>query len=401
MQQEEPIVQYLKPNGKQLENFRFSQLPPVAEGCTRVVSISDTHNVQQFLHLPLGHILVHAGDILTESGLRHIRARTPNVPQSVKESGRKLFSNFASWFGNLPHPNKVVIAGNHDWALQGLGKEEVNQILTKHNKEGNVVYLEHEETKIGPVKIFGSPYGHWGSHNDAFMNTSDEIFGAISKDTHIVITHMPPVLPKQKGYREDKFICEQMGKSGTLLSISGHCHWAHGLYFSSKNTPCIVASVCDSHWISPSDLYKSGVPRDDAYDLQRGGYNLHFPIIVCDLNIPGGPPQKGSTFTTPKTANNFSSSEDLSRSMEEHEEITLTKPRLLFFGPSTDPDAVKRLTPKLADHFIVDHFDDASEAISSIEEMKQGYSVCIAKLGSTGKQHFHTIISRDLLKPLL
>eukprot|EP01125_Pyxidicula_operculata_P018374 TRINITY_DN6522_c0_g1_i3.p1 TRINITY_DN6522_c0_g1~~TRINITY_DN6522_c0_g1_i3.p1 ORF type:complete len:103 (-),score=19.86 TRINITY_DN6522_c0_g1_i3:12-320(-) len=76
--------------------------------------------------------------------------------------------------------------------------------------------LEHEETKIGPVKIFGSPYGHWGSHNDAFMNTSDEIFGAISKDTHIVITHMPPVLPKQKGYRGG-YPCE--GGSSTTFFL--------------------------------------------------------------------------------------------------------------------------------------------------------------------------------------
>lgn len=57
---------------------------------------------------------------MTESGLRHIRQRTPNMPSAVKESGRVLVERFLKWLGEQPHPHKVFIGGNHDWVLEGL-----------------------------------------------------------------------------------------------------------------------------------------------------------------------------------------------------------------------------------------------------------------------------------------
>lgn len=55
-------------------------------------------------------------------------------------------------------------------------------------------------------------------------------YSCITKDTHIVITHSPPILPKTSGLRENRDLIKEMVKSGTKLSVSGHCHWAHGVY---------------------------------------------------------------------------------------------------------------------------------------------------------------------------
>jgi hypothetical protein len=69
---------YLKPGGTKLEAYTLNNntlTPPIPPGMVRVVTISDTHNETKNLQLPWGHILVHAGDVMTESGLRHVKQK--------------------------------------------------------------------------------------------------------------------------------------------------------------------------------------------------------------------------------------------------------------------------------------------------------------------------------------
>lgn len=61
----------------------------------RFVCISDTHGLHSHLNIPSGDVLIHAGDF-TNIG-------EPEITQE-----------FNQWLGKLPHPTKVVIAGNHD-----------------------------------------------------------------------------------------------------------------------------------------------------------------------------------------------------------------------------------------------------------------------------------------------
>ncbi len=69
---------------------------------TRCVLISDTHLVHDQMILPPGDVLVHSGDVLTESLLRHVEDGTP------KAKGVELFDLFAKWFCKQPHPFKGV-----------------------------------------------------------------------------------------------------------------------------------------------------------------------------------------------------------------------------------------------------------------------------------------------------
>lgn len=129
-----------------------------------------------------------------------------------------------------------------------------------------------------------------------------------------------------------------------------------------------------------------GKVRVDSHDYLRGGYNLFFPIIVCDLAIPGGPPAPNTpwklpprstrtpapvfTQTTSATAPNVSTIQ--------------SKPALLFFGPPTDKKAAKRLNKEFSEIFSVDFFDDAGEAMENISQNDTVYVACVAKLGSKG-----------------
>jgi predicted phosphohydrolase len=65
----------------------------------RIVCVSDTHSRHDRIEVPPGDVLVHAGDS-TMAG---------RVEEVVK---------FNHWLGGLPHPHKILIAGNHDWLFE-------------------------------------------------------------------------------------------------------------------------------------------------------------------------------------------------------------------------------------------------------------------------------------------
>ena len=65
----------------------------------KLVCISDTHGRHEKLKVPAGDILIHAGDICSRGQANEVEA-------------------FNQWLGKLPHPHKIVIAGNHDHVFE-------------------------------------------------------------------------------------------------------------------------------------------------------------------------------------------------------------------------------------------------------------------------------------------
>lgn len=94
---------------------------------TRVVCMSDTHNQHHELRLPLGDVLVHAGDILTESGTRYVSTGIGF------DRGVGLFDNFCTWLGEQPHAFKVVVPGNHDMVREK--REERGEERGRHTEQ--------------------------------------------------------------------------------------------------------------------------------------------------------------------------------------------------------------------------------------------------------------------------
>jgi hypothetical protein len=126
---------------------------PKIPGHVRFVCISDTHTRTKGLaeKIPDGDVLIHAGDFT-------------NVGEI---SGVKQFSEFLH---SLPHPHKIVIAGNHDLSFEpatfdqtfarfGRGKTDehrhAKQMLT------GCTYLEDSGVEVHGIKIWGSPWTPW------------------------------------------------------------------------------------------------------------------------------------------------------------------------------------------------------------------------------------------------
>jgi 3',5'-cyclic AMP phosphodiesterase CpdA len=179
-----------------------------------VVCVSDTHNSQP--NIPPAEILIHAGD-LTQSGT-----------QGEIQKG-------LDWLNSLPHPFKILVAGNHDILL------DENQPGRASLKWGSVIYLENEATTISCrngrcLKIYGSPlsprHGNWPFQ---YPRDEDVWHGKVPEDTDILITHGPPKGHLDTGYLGCRFLLDEIWRKKPRLHVFGHVHEGYGLEWVQFN----------------------------------------------------------------------------------------------------------------------------------------------------------------------
>ncbi len=191
----------------------------------KIVAIADTHNRHRELVLPAGDVLVHAGDITLGGTLEEVE-------------------DFNEYLGGLPHPHKIVIAGNHDFCFE-REPELSAPLLT------NALYLRDEATTIEGVVFYGSPWQPW-FYNFAFnLRRGPEIrekWDLIPDGVDVLITHGPP-----RGFGDRTAYDEPVGCRDLLVAVEraqpqfhifGHIHEGYGTY-SKGETEFINASSCD------------------------------------------------------------------------------------------------------------------------------------------------------------
>ena len=150
----------------------------------KFVSISDTHNKHNKIVVPDADIVFHAGDATGMGTTREI-------------------TEFCEWFGSLPHPFKVLIAGNHDWGFQEDFKKH-KQIC----EANDIIYLQDSGCEINGIKVYGSPqtpefcswaFNCWRTEAEVKLNDLHgfdyDFIGThwkkIPEDTDILLTHGP------------------------------------------------------------------------------------------------------------------------------------------------------------------------------------------------------------------
>ena len=176
----------------------------------KLVLISDTHGKHRQFDIPDGDVLIHAGDIMT-SGYD---------PLEIQD--------FNSWLGELPHQNKIVIAGNHDWLFERSSKTK--DLIT------NAIYLEDSGVKINGLKFWGSPvqpeFCNW-AFNRRRGEEIQKHWDKIPQGTDVLITHGPPA-----GFRDwvksghESLGCRNLRdtikKIKPKLNVFGHIHGGYG-----------------------------------------------------------------------------------------------------------------------------------------------------------------------------
>jgi Icc-related predicted phosphoesterase len=194
----------------------------------KIVCISDTHFQHQKMEIPAGDLLLHAGDF-SKIGL----------PYEVEK--------FNEWLGTLPHPHKVVIAGNHDFLFEKQ-PELARSLLT------NAIYLEDSGVEVAGIKIWGSPITPWffdWAFNRLRGADIRKHWDLIPKGIDILITHGPPFGILDMTVRQKPVGCEDLWEIvqeiQPKLHLFGHIHEARG-QMQVGNTLFVNAAMLDVNY---------------------------------------------------------------------------------------------------------------------------------------------------------
>ncbi len=180
----------------------------------KIWHISDTHGLHAQLEVPTDvDMVIHSGD-------------TTNARNKIDNSV-ELWP-FIEWFKELPIKHKVLVAGNHDSAIEG-------RMTTVEDFYGwGITYLENSFAEIEGVKVWGSPFTP--TFNDwCFMMARHKIgriWNVIPDDTDIVVTHGPPkyvldITESREGKLENvgcKSLFTRMCEIEPMIHCFGHVH---------------------------------------------------------------------------------------------------------------------------------------------------------------------------------
>ena len=135
----------------------------------RIVAMADTHLQHDGLVVPDGDILVHAGDMLQHGSLDEL-------------------ARAADFLRALPHPIKIIVAGNHEICLEKLPAEARAML------EG-FIYLEDDAVTIDGLVFYGSPWQPkfriwaFGAARGAELASK---WAKIPERVDVLVTHGPP-----------------------------------------------------------------------------------------------------------------------------------------------------------------------------------------------------------------
>jgi 3',5'-cyclic AMP phosphodiesterase CpdA len=174
----------------------------------RVVCLSDTHSRHEEIAVPDGDLLIVAGDFTK-------RGRKPEIEA------------FDRWLGTLPHPHKVVIAGNHDFAFEH--DPEARTWITR------ATYLQDEGGVFAGLRVWGSPWTprfyDWAFNLDR-GEPLRKVWERIPAELDVLVTHGPPRGILDRCFSGDDAGCDDLRiaveRIRPRLHVFGHIHEAHG-----------------------------------------------------------------------------------------------------------------------------------------------------------------------------
>ena len=191
----------------------------------KFVFLSDTHCQHNKIEVPDGDCFVFCGDMSYRGDLQEIK-------------------DFALFLRKLPHKQKIVIAGNHDFSFEDERKEQAEELI----KSSGAEYLNDSGTQIEGIKFWGSPiqpyFFDWAFNRERGEEIKKH-WDLIPLDTEVLITHGPPKGILDRTKRGEGAGCEELLKK--VLEVKpkihafGHIHEGFGM-IEKEHTIFINAS---------------------------------------------------------------------------------------------------------------------------------------------------------------
>ena len=183
----------------------------------RIVAFSDTHMLHDNVEIPDGDLLIFAGDM--------------SICKTVQDVSR-----FNAFLKTLPHPNKIVIGGNHDHLL-AYSSDIAKELLQ------DAIYLEDSSVTIEGISIYGSPWQPTFNTKacSAFALPRGKIirkkWDLIPEGVDILVTHSPPcgIMDEDGGVSHGcSDLLERVLQLQPKLHIFGHIHNHNGMVTVGK-----------------------------------------------------------------------------------------------------------------------------------------------------------------------
>ena len=154
---------------------------------------------------------------------------------------------FDRWLGTLPHPRKVVIAGNHDWGFERTPVKA--RSLLQH-----ATYLEDELVTVDGVRIWGSPWQPW-FYDWAFnLPRGPQIaakWAMIPEGVDVLMTHGPPAGILDRTKNGEHVGCEDLRREllrvRPKVHVFGHIHEGYGT-LEQDGVRFVNASNCSERY---------------------------------------------------------------------------------------------------------------------------------------------------------
>lgn len=190
--------------------------------------MSDTHELHRDIHhVPDGDILIHSGDF------------------TMFSKSLSAILDFNAWFGERPHPYKIVVPGNHEFFLEADP--------SRRSLLSNATVLINEGVDIEGLKIWGTPTTPMdgGAFGRSAQRDRVKIYSQIPTDTAIVVSHGPPfgVLDQPAAseiHSGDRELFDAVMRVKPRLHCFGHIHPAYGV-FQSAYTTFVNAALLGPH----------------------------------------------------------------------------------------------------------------------------------------------------------
>ena len=182
-----------------------------------LVLLSDTHELHREVDIPLGDLLIHAGD------------------WSMFDKSLNAIKDFASWFTSLPHRHKILVPGNHQFRLEQ--DPSVSRLFR------GATLLIDQPVVIEGLNIYGSPVTPLYGGAYGMSSPADRVkhWANVPEDTDVLITHGPPYgildqAPHVLHHGGDPELLEAVQRLQPRLHVFGHVHSAYGIQETGDTT---------------------------------------------------------------------------------------------------------------------------------------------------------------------
>jgi hypothetical protein len=235
------------------KSYRKIDIPRLKEDHIRIVIVSDTHELHNFLtpeSIVDCDIFIHCGDILM---INRFFSRDVSIGK---------LAEFGSWLKMIPAKRKILVAGNHDAILEKLSVDDIKSTLGCECD-----YLVNESFNYEGIDFWASPLSEGKSLNRAFQSSEfrKSAIAALPSSVDVLITH---------GHCPE---IEQRVKHS--IHIWGHAHNNYGIGFPGstvRKEDAVSLSICAALVNKKYSLDK----RPIVLDIPKNRKELNVPLFV-------------------------------------------------------------------------------------------------------------------------